>query len=163
MEQSKSKIIDKLDDVENRENLTLEDLDIQYRTGRAIVSGTGRDRKVSYRTGYACTIGDVKDTVWMKLAEETVERILSADFLERTEAFVRRTGLPTERRSSTSVHQAALEICTAQLWKSSKWISKKEHHRDPSQVFTLEAGIIVLVCSSVLVRAPNALAEGKRR
>lgn len=122
MEQSKSKIIDKLDDVENRENLTLEDLDIQYRTGRAIVSGTGRDRKVSYRTGYACTIGDVKDTVWMMLAEETVERILSADFLERTEAFVRRTGLPTERRSSTSVHQAALEICTAQLWKSSKWL-----------------------------------------
>lgn len=122
MEQSKSKIIDNLDDVEKRENITLEDLDIQYHTGRAIVSGTGRDRKVSYRTGYACTIGDVKDTVWIKLAEETVERILSADFLERTEAFVRRTGLPAERRSNTSVHQAALEICTAQLWKSSKWL-----------------------------------------
>lgn len=122
MEQSKCKIIDKLDDVENRENLTLEDLDIEHHTGRAVVSGTGRDRKVSYRTGYACAIGDVKDTVWMELAEETVERILSADFLERTEAFVRRTGLPTERRSSTSVHQAALEICTAQLWKSSKWL-----------------------------------------
>ena len=60
MEQSKSKIIDNLDDVEKRENITLEDLDIQYHTGRAIVSGTGRDRKVSYRTGYACTIGDVK-------------------------------------------------------------------------------------------------------
>ena len=78
MEQSKSKIIDNLDDVEKRENITLEDLDIQYHTGRAIVSGT--------------------------------------------EAFVRRTGLPTERRSNTSVHQAALEICTAQLWKSSKWL-----------------------------------------
>ena len=57
MEQSKCKIIDKLDDVENRENLTLEDLGIEYHTGRAVVSGTGRDRKVSYRTGYACAIG----------------------------------------------------------------------------------------------------------
>lgn len=122
MEQSKCKIIDKLDDVENRENLTLEALDIQYHTGRTIVSGTGRDRKVSYRTGYACTIGDVKDTVWAKLAEETVDRILGAGFLERAEAFVRQTSLPTERRSNASVHQAALEICTAQLWKSPKWL-----------------------------------------
>lgn len=122
MGQSKCKIIDKLDDVENRENLTLEDLGIEYHTGRAVVSGTGRDRKVSYRTGYACTIGDVKDTVWAKLAEETVDRILGAGFLERTEAFVRQTSLPTERRSNASVHQAALEICTAQLWKSPKWL-----------------------------------------
>ncbi len=122
MEQSKSKIIDTLNDVESRENLTLEDLDIQYHTGCAIVSGTGRDRNISYRTGYACTIGDVKDSVWTKLAEETVERILGAGFLERTEAFVRQAGLPTERRSNASVHQAALEICTAQLWKSPRWL-----------------------------------------
>lgn len=122
MQESKSKIIDKLDDVENRNELTLEDLDIRYHTGRAIVSGAGRARKVSYRTGYACAIGDVKDTVWTKLAEETVERILGAGFLERTEVFVRQTGLPTERRSNASVHQAALEICTAQLWKSPRWL-----------------------------------------
>ena len=122
MQESKSKIIDTLNDVENRNELTLEDLDIQYHTGRAVVSGTGRDRKVSYRTGYACAIGDVKDTVWAKLAEETVERILGADFLERTEDFVRRTGLPTERRSNASIHRAALEICTGQLWKSPRWL-----------------------------------------
>lgn len=121
MEQWRTKTIDAMEDVENRETLTLEDLNIMFHTGNSKVTGFGKDREVSYRTGVACKIGNVRNDVWSVLAEETTSRVMGKEFLLNVEEFIRKHGLPTERRTEATVHQAALELCTAQLWKSAEW------------------------------------------
>ena len=125
MELWRSKTIDAVEEVENRDTLTLEDLNIMFHTGNSKVAGFGPDRQVSYRTGVACNIGNVRDDVWKTLAEETTERVMGAGFIEKVEDFVRQHGLPTEKRTETTVHQAALELCAAQLWKSEEWDNKE--------------------------------------
>ena len=117
----RSKTIDTVEDVENRDALTLDDLNIMFHTGNSKVTGFGPDRTVTYRTGFAC---NVKDDVWQKLTEETVERVMGEGFLEKVEEFIRQHGLPTEKRTEDTVHQAALELCAAQLWKSDEWDNK---------------------------------------
>ncbi len=124
MELWRSKTIDAVEDVENRDALTLDDLNIMFHTGNSKVTGFGPDRTVTYRTGFACNIGNVKDDVWQKLTEKTTERVMGEGFLEKVEEFVRQHGLPTEKRTEDTVHQAALELCAAQLWKSDEWDNK---------------------------------------
>lgn len=125
MEQWRTKNIDAIEDVENRDALTLEDINVMFHTGNSKVTGFGKDREVSYRTGFACKIGNVKNDVWTTLAEETTARVMGPEFLPKVEDFIRKHGLPTERRTEATVHQAALELCAAQLWKSPEWDNRE--------------------------------------
>ena len=67
----------------------------------------------------------MKNDVWTTLAEETTARVMGPEFLPKVEDFIRKHGLPTERRTEAAVHQAALELCAAQLWKSPEWDNRE--------------------------------------
>ena len=53
MEQWRTKNIDAIEDVENRDALTLEDINVMFHTGNSKVTGFGMARVVRYGTGFA--------------------------------------------------------------------------------------------------------------
>ncbi len=54
---------------------SFDDLRMKCGTGRAILlSGTGRDKKYSYRRGVDCNLGDIEQSEWMRLMHELLER-----------------------------------------------------------------------------------------
>lgn len=59
----------------NIQELTCEQIRIHFGTGRSIlVSGTGRDKKYTYRSGCMTDIGDILDADWFALARFIIER-----------------------------------------------------------------------------------------
>lgn len=54
---------------------TFSQLRVHFRTGRSlIVSGTVRDRKYGYRTGYMTEIGDIESAQWEEMVKCLIER-----------------------------------------------------------------------------------------
>ncbi len=54
---------------------TFDDLRLQNGTGRAILlSGSGRDKKYSYRCGVQCRLGDIEQSEWMQMMRSLIER-----------------------------------------------------------------------------------------
>ena len=55
--------------------LTFADLHVHYYTGRSyLVSGEGRNKVVSYRSGVMTNIGDLTDAEWIRLAKRMIEQ-----------------------------------------------------------------------------------------
>lgn len=54
---------------------TFSQLSVHFETGRSfVISGTGRDRKYRYRTGYMTEIGDIESAQWEKMVKYLIER-----------------------------------------------------------------------------------------
>lgn len=59
----------------NIQELTCNQLRVHFETGRSIhLSGTGRDKKFSYRTGCMTDIGDIQMDEWIALSRFIIER-----------------------------------------------------------------------------------------
>lgn len=57
------------------EPITFEDLRCHFRTERSyVISGTGRDRKMGYRTGIQTNAGDIDISEWKMLMENLIRR-----------------------------------------------------------------------------------------
>ena len=55
--------------------LTFEDLRCQYQNGRALLlSGEGRNRVYSYRTGVQCELGDIARSDWIRMVKDAIDR-----------------------------------------------------------------------------------------
>lgn len=65
-----------MDNVGNTDHeLTFADLRVHYYTGRSyLVSGEGRNKVVSYRSGVMTDIGDITDTEWIRLTKQMIEQ-----------------------------------------------------------------------------------------
>lgn len=56
-------------------NISFADIRPMFRTGRSIwVSGTGRDKKFSYRNGIMTPSGDIEESEWQSLAQELITK-----------------------------------------------------------------------------------------
>ena len=116
--------IDSIKDIQNVDSIKLKDLEILYHSGWSAYKGQGAGRRLTYRTGAVCNLGDILDSVWTELAIKTVDRILGAEYLEKVQNFVREYGIPTEKRSDKTVMDAALSICTSERWNNFEWVSR---------------------------------------
>lgn len=56
-------------------DITFDNIRPMFRTGRSIwVSGTGRDKKFSYRNGVMTPSGDIEESEWQSLAHELITK-----------------------------------------------------------------------------------------
>lgn len=96
----------------------------QHGTFRCNSTGSGRDKKYSYRHGASTPIGDIEDSVWKTAAEAVVKR----DGLEQEVAQI----LPyVSFASDTSAENriAPINAVFSGLYKDTLWVSFVEYNR----------------------------------
>lgn len=106
------------------QKLTCNQLRIHYGTGRALhVSGTGRDRKYTYRIGCMTDIGDFPITDWNALARYVIERDGEQNLYE---------GLVEYAKSCAWLHskkeceEYALKLHISRIFDDKEWVAYQE-------------------------------------
>lgn len=114
-------IIDSVSAVPSREQLTHENLCAHFGTGRSIhLSGSGRDKKFSYRTGIQTDLGDIRDDVWRQLVQELIVRSHEEDLFNKL--------LEWENehtcwlRTKAELEQYASELYSARIFDNPEWV-----------------------------------------
>ena len=109
------------------QKLTYKQLRIHYGTGRALrVSGTGRDRKYTYRIGCMTDIGDIPITDWNALARYIIERDGEQNLYE---------GLVEYAQSCAWLHskkeceEYALKLHISRIFDDTEWVGYQEFNR----------------------------------
>jgi len=113
--------IDRLEEI-NLETLKAEDLKWQFGTGQAISSGSGRDKKYTYRHGVQTPIGDIERSVWIRAAEYVVER----DGLQ--EEVKRMTPYMLYHGTHMDIYTSTLDACLSRLYCNIKWVHFIEYN-----------------------------------
>lgn len=106
--------IDRLEEID-LETLKAEDLKWQFGTGQAISSGSGRDKRYSYRHGVQTPIGDIELSVWIRAAEYIVER----DGLQEEVKHMTPYMLYLQDRQDIYTH--TLDACLSRLYCDIRW------------------------------------------
>lgn len=104
-----------------KEDLTFENLEYKYGTGRSYtISGTGRDRVLGYRCGVQTKLGDIELSEWMDLMrmviEQAGEQKLHADLVqwESEHNYC--------RRKKADLEQYALELHSSRIFDNPAWV-----------------------------------------
>lgn len=107
-------------DIRN-EDLTFDNLSWRFGTGRAyVISGTGRDRVMGYRTGVQTKLGDIELGEWMDLMQKLIdlagEQKLHADLVE----------WETEhnycKAKKAEIAQRAMELHSNRIFDNPAWV-----------------------------------------
>ncbi len=110
------------------EELTYEDIRVQYGTGRYVrTSGSGRNAQGYYRTGFMTKIGDLDEQTWIAYAEELVSRNGDRAVLKQLEQWFAEH--LAWLRDEKTVHLYALKFLIAGLHESSKWVDYEAFHQ----------------------------------
>ena len=110
------------------EELTYEDIRVQYGTGRYVrTSGSGRNAQGYYRTGFMTKIGDLDEQTWIVYAEELVSRNGDGAVLKQLEQWFAEH--LAWLRDEKAVHLYALKFLIAGLHESSKWVDSEAFHQ----------------------------------
>ena len=68
----------------------MSDIRIMFGTGKSIIlSGSGRNKKTGCRVGFQTKIGDIQKDIWVKLAEQLIQRTGEENILERLIEYVK--------------------------------------------------------------------------
>ena len=107
--------------------LTCNQLRIHYGTGRALhISGTGRDRKYTYRIGCMTDIGDIPIDDWNALARYIIERDNEQSLYD---------GLVEYAKSCAWLHskkeceEYALKLHISRIFDDTEWVAYREFNR----------------------------------
>ena len=110
------------------EELTYEDIRVQYGTGRYVrTSGSGRNAQGYYRTGFMTKIGDLDEQTWIAYAEELVSRNGDGAVLKQLEQWFAEH--LAWLRDEKAVYLYALKFLIAGLHESSKWVDYEAFHQ----------------------------------
>lgn len=111
----------------NIQELTCEQIRVRFGTGRAIhVSGTGRDKKYTYRTGCMTSIGDILEADWLALAQFIIERDGEQDLYN---------GLVEYAKSCAWLHsksereEYALRLHMSRIFDNVEWVGYEEFNK----------------------------------
>lgn len=113
----RTKRIDSVEEV-SAEDITLDNLAVKFCTGCNVNHGSGANRVVTYRNGYATELGNIEKSVWTLLAKQAVEKELGCDVYAKVVAFLQHFGTPVQKRDA---EQEALEICASHLFEDENW------------------------------------------
>lgn len=133
------KLIDSISDID----LTAvqpEQLCRKHGTFRCNSTGSGRDKKYSYRHGASTPIGDIEDSVWKTAAEAVVKR----DGLEQEVAQI----LPyVSFASDTSAENriSAINAVFSGLYKDTLWVSFVEYNRNYHPELLTDAELVEVI------------------
>lgn len=110
-------------------NLTPADLRYRFGTGQAISTGSGRDKKYTYRTGVMTPLGDIEISVWLEAAEYLVEEYGLQEELEHLKPYAR---FPLDRGTPAAQREARADIldaCLSQLYRDPQWVKFLEYNQ----------------------------------
>ena len=109
------------------QKLTCKQLRIHCGTSRALhISGTGRDRKYTYRVGCMTDIGDVPMAEWNALARYIIERGGEQDLYE---GLVEYTKSCAWLHSKNEREEYALKLHISRIFDDQKWVGYEEFNR----------------------------------
>ncbi len=111
----------------NIQELTCEQIRIHFGTGRSIlVSGTGRDKKYTYRSGCMTDIGDILDADWFALARFIIERDGEQDLYNGLVEYVNGCAW---LRSKSEREEYALDLHMSRIFDNQDWVGYLEFNK----------------------------------
>lgn len=114
-----------------------EDLELGTYTGQAILlSGSGRDKKYSYRHGVMTKLGDIEESVWfaamLRLIERSGEQELFENLLEWVTENIPYLHTKKER------HDEAIVLMSYRMFDNPKWVGYEDFNRKYRPDYKLE-------------------------
>jgi hypothetical protein len=99
--------------------LTFSKLRRIYGTGRSyVISGSGRDRKLGYRSGVLTEIGDIEASLWERLVYDLIVRFGEQELYENLLSWC--AGFPF-LHSGAARKTYALELHAARIFDDAEW------------------------------------------
>lgn len=106
---------------ENQFQPTFKDLEIQTRTGRAFtISGEGRHRKIGYRHGVACRLGDIELTEWQRMMHDLIHRSGEDERYAHLLTWLKEHNYCSE--STGALEHKALELHSMRIFENEAWV-----------------------------------------
>ena len=110
------------------DSVTFENLRVHYFTGRSILlSGTGRDKKYSYRSGVMTDVGDIELSRWRELVHSLIEKAQEQALHEQLLKWVK--DCCPFQHTREEIETYALEIHASRLFDNPKWAAYDEFNR----------------------------------
>lgn len=148
-------LIDKLEQLDLQQ-LSMGDLRWMYCTGKGLTTGSGRDKKHSYRRGIQTLIGDIELSVWIKAAEYIVERDGLQEELERLLPFV--TAINGSLYAGQLLHAYHLDLCLSGIYHNPTWVDfvpyNERYH--PELLDSTPMVKVTMDCCKIVCTIPKA-------
>ena len=110
------------------DSVTFEDLSVHFFTGRSILlSGSGRDKKYSYRRGVMTNDGDIELGRWRELVHDLIEKAHEQALHEQLLKWVK--DCCPFQHTREEIETYALEIHASRLFDNPKWAAYDEFNR----------------------------------
>lgn len=102
------------------DTLTFEDLSIHFFTGKAVLlSGTGRNKKYTYRNGVMTNVGDIELSRWRELVHELIEKAHEQKLHEQLLRWVKDCCPFQHTREEIKTY--ALELHASRIFDNPQW------------------------------------------
>ena len=102
------------------DSVTFEDLSVHFFTGRSnLLSGSGRDKKYSYRSGVMTDVGDIEISRWRELVRGLIEKAHEQTLHEQLLKWVK--DCCPFQHTREEIETYALELHAARIFDNPKW------------------------------------------
>ena len=116
------------------EQLTFDDLRYMHGTGRSYtISGTGRDRKMGYRTGVQTPVGDLEISEWCQLLKQLIERSGETELHTLLELWVKEHAPWLHTRGE--YEKEALILHSMRIFEDPQWVDYEAFNQFRAQQF----------------------------
>ena len=110
------------------QDASYEDLRFGHYTGQAILlSGSGRDKKYTYRHGVSTKLGDIEETVWYEAMNRLIERSGELELLQSMTEWV--ADNTPWLRTDKERHKEAVILMSYRVFDDPKWMGYEEFNR----------------------------------
>ena len=102
------------------DSVTFEDLRVHFFTGKAVLlSGSGRDKKYTYRSGVMTDVGDIELSRWRELVHGLVEKAQEQPLYEQLLKWVKEC-CPFQH-TKEEIETYALELHASRIFDNPQW------------------------------------------
>ena len=148
-------LIDQLEQLD-LPHLRAGDLRWMYSTGKGQITGSGRDKRHTYRTGIQTPIGDIELSVWIKAAEYIVERDGLQEELEHLRPFALSFGASLFAKQL--LHAYHLDLYLSGIYHNPTWVDfvpyNERYH--PALLDSTPMVKVTMDCCKIVCTIPKA-------
>jgi len=107
------------------DSVTFEDLRVHFFTGKAVLlSGSGRDKKYTYRSGVMTDVGDIELSRWRELVHGLIEKANEQTLHAQLMKWVKEC-CPFQHHKE-EIETYALELHAARIFENPQWAAFDE-------------------------------------
>lgn len=110
------------------DSITFEDLRVHFFTGRSILlSGSGRDKKYTYRSGVMTDVGDIELSRWREIVHSLIDKAHEQKLHEQLLKWVK--DCCPFQHTKEEIETYALELHASRIFDNPKWAAYDEFNR----------------------------------